>query len=431
MSGTSHREQVDPPMTYFKQMSAMTLTVGLVFACAVAQADPTEICFRPSASVSGSTVILRDVATVSGADAETVKRLEQTVLGPAPAPGRSTRLDFDEMRSRLEATGISTADASFSGASAVVVSCTKPVVPIVRQPKRKTRVNVSQTQVRRAEKLMTQSVRQSLRGRTRGAGNLFLDVIVDPADVPIILASATEGFELGAVDPKNADSQNVQVRTQDSQGRTVKFQIQCVVSEKPRVPVLTHSVSGGEVIREDDLAWKQVDNTEGLLAKIEDIVGREAKKGLHADEPLRADDVRTIPLVRSNDIVTGIWKKAGIRISGQFKSKSDGGKGDVITLVQLAGREQVLARVTDVHEAEIVTGDVVGPAKGDGNDQEEEVAPAPVRTVAHQTPKKRKPRKPAVVNAAATDEVGTAQNATASDNGIQTNRDEASETSPR
>jgi hypothetical protein len=91
----------------------------------------------------------------------------------------------------------------------------------------------------------------------------------------------------------------------------------------------------------------------------------------------------------------------------------------------------VLARVTDVHEAEIVTGDVVGPAKGDGNDQEEEVAPAPVRTVAHQTPKKRKPRKPAVVNAAATDEVGTAQNATASDNGIQTNRDEASETSPR
>ncbi|HEV8070021.1 MAG TPA: flagellar basal body P-ring formation chaperone FlgA [Planctomycetaceae bacterium] len=418
-------------MTDFKQMSSMALTVGLIFACAVAQADATEICFRSNASVSGSTVMLRDVATVSGADAEAVKRLEQTVLGPAPAPGRSTRLDFDEMRSRLEATGISTADATFSGAAVVVVSCTKPVVPIVRQSKRKTRVNVSQTQVRRAEKLMTQSVRQSLRARTREAGNLFLDVIVDPTDVPIILASATEGFELGAVDPKNANSQSVQVRTQDSQGRAVKFQIQCVVSEKPRVPVLNRSVSGGEVIREDDLAWKQVDNTEGVLAKIEDIVGKEAKKGLHADEPLRADDVRTIPLVRSNDIVTGIWKKAGIRISGQFKSKSDGGKGDVITLVQLTGHEQVLARVTDVHEAEIVTGDVVRPAKGDGEDQEEEVAPAPVRTVAHHTPKKRKQRKPDVVNATATDQGDTAQNATASDNAIKTSRDEASDSSSR
>jgi flagella basal body P-ring formation protein FlgA len=398
-------------MTYFKSLPSITLTLGLVFACAVAQVNATEICFRSTANVSGSTVMLRDVATVSGGDAETVKRLEQTVLGPAPAPGRSTRLDFDEMRSRLEATGVSTADATFSGAAVVVVSCNRPVVPIVRQPKRKTRVNVSETQVRRAEKIMTQSVRQSLRARSR-AGNLVLDVVVDPTDVPIILASASEGFELGSLDPKNANSQNVQVLTQDSQGRPVKFQIQCMVSEKPRVPVLNRSVSGGEVIREDDLSWKQVDTTEGALATIDEIVGKEAKKGLHPDEPLHADDVRTIPLVRSNDIVTGIWQKGGIRVSGQFKAKSDGGKGDVITLVQLTGREQVLARVTDVHEAVIVAADAIRTAKGDADDQQEEAAP-PVRTVSHQTTRKKTRRvPPPVVDASATDDGGAVSNPT-------------------
>ncbi len=372
-------------MTSLKKLCFTALALDLVLVCAGVSAEATEICFRPTASVSGPTVMLKDVATVSGGDAETVKRLEQTVLGPAPAPGRSSRLDFDEMRSRLEATGLSTADANFSGAALVVVSCTQPAAPVARRAKRKTRVNVSSAQVRRAEKIMTQSVRQSLRGKNREAGRLFLDVLVDPADVPIVLAGATEGFELGTLDPHNINPQNLEVRTQDSQGRAVKFQIQCVVSEKPRVPVLNHSVSGGEVIREDDLGWKEVDNTEGLLAKIEDIVGKEAKKGLHADEPLHADDVHTIPLVRSNDIVTGIWKKGGIRISGQFKAKADGGKGDVITLVQLTGRDQVLARVTDVHEAEIVTGDVARPGKGDAEDDQQEEMPVPVRTVAHKS----------------------------------------------
>jgi flagella basal body P-ring formation protein FlgA len=422
-------------MNGFKQLS-LTVGCGLIAACAVAQAGATEICFRPNAAVSGNTVMLKDVATVAGGDPETIKRLEQTVLGPAPAPGRSTRFDFDEIRSRLEATGASTADATFSGAAVVVVSSKKPVVPIVRQPKRKAHVEVSQSQVQRAEKIMSQSVRRSLRRRSRDGGNLFLDVVVDPTDVPIILASAIEGFELGAVDPKNFDPQNVQVQAQNSRGQAVRFQIQCVVSEKPRVPVLSHSVSPGEVIREDDLAWKQVDSTEGVLAKVEEIVGKEVKKGLHADEPVHSDDVRTIPLVRSNDIVTGIWQKGGIRISGQFKAKSDGGKGDVITLLQLTGREQVLARVTDVHEAIIVTADAAPPTKG--ADEQEEEATTPVRTVSHTTTSRKRSRapQPAIDATATQGEVrllngSKMEPVVPSESGITTIRDENSEASSR
>ncbi|HXY33756.1 MAG TPA: flagellar basal body P-ring formation chaperone FlgA [Planctomycetaceae bacterium] len=430
-------------MPRFKRLSYLALTLGLIGAAASAEA--TEICFRATASVSGPIVRLKDVATVSGDDPQTVKRLEQTELGPAPAPGRSSRLEFDQMRSRLEAAGLSAADTGFSGATVVVVSCTQPVVHAKRPVKSKVRVNVSPAQVRRAEKIMTQSVRQSLRGKSREAGNLFLDVMVDPQDVPIVLASATEGFDLGPIDVHNADAQSVQVRAQDSQGRVAKFRIQCVVSEKPRIPVLTHSVSSGEVIREDDLAWKQVDNTEGVLGKFEEIVGKEAKKGLHADEPVHADDVRTIPLVRSNDIVTGIWRKGGIRISGQFKSKSDGGKGDVITLVQLTGHEQVLARVTDVHEAEIVTADVVRRRGGDADQEEADSPPPVVQTVAHKFARKQR-RTPPVVNATATDEGnsvinGGATNAGASNaaqasvpgqnENTKATRDETSESSSR
>jgi flagella basal body P-ring formation protein FlgA len=389
-------------MISFKRCLWMALAEGLILCCALTSARATDICFKPNATVAGATVTVKDVATVSGSDAATVSRLEQTVLGPAPAPGRSARLEFEEIRSRLEATGLSTADTSFSGSTIVQVACTQAATPVVKKPKRRAPVNVSTAQVHRAEKIITQSVRQSLRGKNREAANWFLEVNVEPGDVPIVLAGATEGFEFGAIDPHNTNPQNVDVSTEDSQGRARKFQIQCVVSEKPRVPVLNRTVSTGEVIREDDLGWKQVDNTEGLLTKFEQLIGKEAKKGLHADEPLRADDIRTIPLVRNNDIVTGVWKKGGIRITAQFKAKSDGGKGDVITLIQLAGREQVLGRVIDVHEAEIVSADAVRPHSGDAVADAEDQAAAddvPVQPVVHKTRRKRHKTPPAVINA--------------------------------
>ncbi len=63
------------------------LAQGLILACAALPAAATEICFRPNATVSGPTVTLKDVATVTGGDAATVARLEGIVLAPAPAPG--------------------------------------------------------------------------------------------------------------------------------------------------------------------------------------------------------------------------------------------------------------------------------------------------------------------------------------------------------
>jgi flagellar basal body P-ring formation protein FlgA len=318
-----------------------------------------EICFRPTASVSSSTVLLKDIAIVTASDPAMMTRLENVALAPAPAPGRRMRLDFAEIRSRLEATGLPASELNYSGSSVVVVaSAEAPRPPKTKPNKARARVVAAPGQVKRAEQIMSEAVRQSMRAK-RVSPTMFVEVVVDPADVSAVLASAAQGFEIGTVDPKSADPQAVQVGYQDSQGQKARFQVQCIISERPQVPVLAHSVSTGDVIHESDLAWRPVDTTEGLLTHAEQVVDKEAKKAIHADEPIHADDVRSVPLVRSNDIVTGFWRSGSIRITGQFKAKADGGLGDVITLVKLTGRDQVTARVTDVHEAEIVSADQV------------------------------------------------------------------------
>jgi len=331
---------------------------AFVVVASLREATAADICFQPTASVSTSTVRLKDIAIVSAADAALMTRLDNVVLSPAPAPGRRMRLDFAEIRSRLEATGVPAAELNYSGSSVVVVASVD-ASPVSTRPRKVTKAKVvaAQGQVKRAEQIMADAVRRSMRASHRDSQAMFIDVIVDPADARTVLANAAQGFEIGTVNPKNMEPQAVQVGFQDSQGQPARLQVQCVVSERPQVPVLVHSISTGDVIHESDLAWRSTDSTAGLLTRFDEIVDKEAKKTLHPDDPIRADDVRNVPLVRANDIVTGIWKSGGIRITGQFKAKGDGGLGDVITIVKLTGRDQLAARVTDVHEAEIVTAD--------------------------------------------------------------------------
>jgi flagella basal body P-ring formation protein FlgA len=333
-------------------------------------ASAADICFQPTAYVSTSTVLLRDVAMVSASDPAVMTRLEHVVLAPAPAPGRRMRLDFAEIRSRLEASGVPANELNYSGSSVVVVASADVRLPLRVTPHEMPKARpVAPGQIKRAEQIMTDAVRRSMHERHTEKPSMFLEVVVDPADARTVLTSAAKGFEVGAVNPKSTEPQVVQVAYQDAQGQPARLQVHCIVAERPQVPVLAHSVSRGDVIHESDLAWLPVDSTNGSLTRLDEIVDKEAKRSLHGNQPIKADDVRNVPLVRANDIVTGIWRSGGIRITGQFKAKGDGGLGDVITIVKLTGQDKLTARVTDVHEAEIVSADRVKPA-ADGTDGE-------------------------------------------------------------
>jgi flagella basal body P-ring formation protein FlgA len=345
--------------------AAIRLVVIVSAVAAVAKdASAADICFQATAFVSTSTVRLRDIAVVSASDAALMTRLENVALAPAPAPGRRMRLDFAEIRSRLEATGIPIAELNYSGSSVVVVAAADAMP--ASKPKllrlTSTKPIVPPAQIKRAEQIMADAVRRSMHEKHKDSSAMFIDVSIDPSDARVVLANAAQGFEIGAVNPKSDQAQVLQVGYQDGQGQAAHLQVQCVVSERPQVPVLVRSVPTGDVVHESDLAWQAVDSTDGLLTRFEDIVDKEAKRTLHPDSPIHADELRKVPLVRMNDIVTGIWKSGSVRITGQFKAKSDGGLGDVITLVKLSGRDQVNARVTDVHEAQIMGADGAKPA---------------------------------------------------------------------
>jgi flagella basal body P-ring formation protein FlgA len=103
------------------------------------------------------------------------------------------------------------------------------------------------------------------------------------------------------------------------------------------------------------LEWKQVEqNVEGVQ-QANGLIGLETKRVIRRGAPVLSQDVKRIPLVRSNDIVAVYSRMPGITIKRHFKAKTEGALGDVITLSSLDGsRETILAKVTGLHEADVV-----------------------------------------------------------------------------
>jgi len=203
-------------------------------------ASAADICFQPTALVSESTVRLRDIAVVSASEAATMTLLENVALAPAPAPGRRMRLEFAEIRSRLEATGVPAVELNYSGSTVVVVASADALPPVKAKTKKiaKTRAAASSAQVKRAEQVMAEAVRRSLKDKHRESPTMFIDVIVDPADAHVVLANAAQSFEIGAVNAKSTEPQAIPVGYQDAQGQPAGFRVQCMVSERPQVPAL-------------------------------------------------------------------------------------------------------------------------------------------------------------------------------------------------
>jgi flagella basal body P-ring formation protein FlgA len=119
--------------------SCCTLSlIGIVAIAQAAVADAALIQFRPTASIASPVIRLGDVADIRDFNPDTVQRLSGIVLAPTPASGRQSRLGFEEIRSRLQASGLSLRDLDFSGANAVVVTAIRSphLNPRKKEPKK-------------------------------------------------------------------------------------------------------------------------------------------------------------------------------------------------------------------------------------------------------------------------------------------------------
>lgn len=119
-----------------------------------------------------------------------------------------------------------------------------------------------------------------------------------------------------------------------------------------KVPVAKRTLTAGQVITENDVMLKSVREdslraTE-VVAKIEDLIGKEVKRGIRAGTTVTPDDVRTQVMVAKGKFVTIGFTRGGIMLSAQGKALENGGLGDTV-------------RVQNMQSKSVVQGIVTGP----------------------------------------------------------------------
>lgn len=328
--------------------------ITLLHFAAHSSAQAATIRLRPSAVVTATVIELGDVADIEDSDAELVEKLRHVTLAPAPAAGRKLRLDFAQIRSKLASQGVNLAAVDFTGSSLIEVASGQSET---QEPQRRLTGRAADLQRERAEKLVSDAVQGYLRGRAPELGRASVSVQLRNEDVSLILSGVASGFQIAGGSAPWDVPQQMAVAFMDRDENVHRLTIVCEIAAQPHVLVARHAIPRGQVLRESDLTWQQLDVAEAVLNRLEDAVGRETTRAILQGQPIAVDDVQSQELVRSNDIVKTYVRKGSITITSYLKARSSAGLGESVTLTTLDGRERILARVIGLHEAEVVGSD--------------------------------------------------------------------------
>lgn len=117
----------------------------------------------------------------------------------------------------------------------------------------------------------------------------------------------------------------------------------------PRIAVPAHDIERGETITDADLVMQTVASDRmrpGTAMAETDLVGREARRLLHAGEPVRLDDVRMPILVVKGSTVTMTFSEPGIVLTATGRAMTDAGMGESVVVQNPVSFRQVSCVVT-------------------------------------------------------------------------------------
>ena len=114
------------------------------------------------------------------------------------------------------------------------------------------------------------------------------------------------------------------------------------------VPVLARAISRGGRLSLADLGTARVELTRSAIQPIDDVtalVGRIARRGLRAGQPLAERDFERQMLVRRNEPVTMVFARGTLRAETFGVAKESAGLGDPVRVENLTTKKIVVGRV--------------------------------------------------------------------------------------
>ncbi len=120
--------------------------------------------------------------------------------------------------------------------------------------------------------------------------------------------------------------------------------------------VALRQIEHGTIITAADLVLQRREITQNshLAARTLDaVIGKKARITLRGNQPVRADQVEKVPLIKSGQMVTIVAENGVMKISVTGKAHSSGAEGDIIRVQNLTSLKEIPARVIDATTVQV------------------------------------------------------------------------------
>lgn len=120
--------------------------------------------------------------------------------------------------------------------------------------------------------------------------------------------------------------------------------------------VTLHQIEHGSAITAADvvLQKREITQSSHLAARtVEAVIGKKVRTTIRANQPVRADQVEKIPLIKGGQMVTIIAESGVMKISVTGKARSSGAEGDIIRVQNLTSLKEIPARVIDASTVQV------------------------------------------------------------------------------
>jgi len=141
-----------------------------------------------------------------------------------------------------------------------------------------------------------------------------------------------------------------------SKGETVTLvPIQGRYEPLRKVPVLKRRVGPEDVIAQEDIAWKEVEQRQlrkDTVAREEEIIGKSPRHSVSPDRPVRLSEIEMPDLVKKGAHVSVSYTAANMRIQTVGEALENGAKGSLVRIQNVDTKRAFTARVVSENQVE-------------------------------------------------------------------------------
>lgn len=296
-----------------------------------------RITVREKAEVSGTVILLGDVASFSGVTANEGKSLADLHIGTAPPPAREITLNRAQVKSRLYNAGIELSHYDLEIPDKVVIRSHAKVVT--------------------GKEIMDAAV-EYLNGNLPGTvKNFTVSVKSYPEDVVLPTGGKVELRPVLDVRPERVGVYGFRVEVvQDGEVKRV-VGVENRLELGMEVLVTTHEINAGDTFGEGDLKIEQrkiSDLRSGALFSSDQVIGKRARRRLLAGDVIMANAVEVVPDINIGDEVQLVAIVGGVEVHTNGKAMEKGLRGDTIRVLNLGAKKIINGVIIDSKTVQVL-----------------------------------------------------------------------------